>query len=410
MPPAFKQWITHLQTARTERLLKYAANSEVISFAGGLPAEELFPAAEIEAAFQYVIREHAAEALQYTWSEGCEPLRERIVDWLHEHGLSAKPAQILVTHGAQQALDLLAKLYIHPGDAMVIESPTYVPAIQAFELQGPRFVSVTRTSTGLDMGQLEARLRFDSARLMYVIPCAHNPTGGTLDVAQRSDLLEVAQRFNLMLIEDAAYADIRYGAFHPPLAAIDSNLKHVVLVGSFSKVLSPGLRIGWIFAAEEVIRQLALIKQASDLQTGTLNQLVLARYLEEHSLRSHVKRCLSVYRSRRNAALSALAAKFPAASYWSVPAGGFSIWVGLPPSVSSEELLKAAVARGVAFEPGLPFFPEHKSQNYLRLSFSNLDEASIREGLTRLGGVVKESLSPTPQCPSNPRASAGTSR
>ncbi len=391
---AYKQWITHVQTPRTEQLLKYAAQSEVISFAGGLPAEELFPSEQLESAFQTVIGDNASEALQYTWSEGCERLREQISEQMAARGVKVSPRQIIVTSGAQQGLDLLAKLFIRNGDPLALESPTYVPAIQVFELYAPQFVPVARCAEGLDLAALGTVVAQRQPRMLYVIPAGHNPTGGVLNASQRADLLKIMSGSSTALIEDAAYADIQYDQPQPPLACV-GDAGRVFFLGSFSKVLSPGLRIGWIAGPSDMMQQLALIKQASDLQTSTLNQLVLSKYFEDHTLADQVARCVPFYRERRDAMLKALREHFPAEARWSVPAAGFSFWIELPEGINTEPLLTQAVVKGVAFEPGRPFFPLLPRENFLRLSFSNQTPQKIKEGIARLGEVVKSALTPS---------------
>ena len=388
--PAFKNWITHVQTRRTEQLLKYAAESKVISFAGGLPAEELFPSAELERAFQLVITEQAAEALQYTWSEGCERLREQVAAQMSERGLRVSPDEIIITSGAQQGLDLLAKLFIRSGDALAIETPTYVPAIQSFEMHAPKFLPLPRESSHLDINAFRRQALQSTPRLLYLIPAGHNPTGGVLAAEQHHEILAAISGMATIVIEDAAYADIQYEAPRPPMFAIDR--ARVLFLGSFSKVLSPGLRVGWIAGPADVIRQLALIKQATDLQTSTLNQLVLSRYFESHTLKEQIARCIPFYRERRGVMLEALKGEFPSDARWNTPAAGFSVWIELPSRVNTEELLTQAVAHGVAFEPGRPFFVTHKFQNFLRLSFSNQPPEQIREGVRRLGTILRSAL------------------
>jgi len=388
--PAFKNWITHVQTPRTEQLLKFSAESEVISFAGGLPAEDLFPAAELESAFQTVITEQAAEALQYTWSEGCERLREQVAEQMSERGLRVTSRQIIITSGAQQGLDLLAKLFLRSGDSLAIETPTYVPAIQSFEMHAPMFLPVPREASRIDVDALRKQMLQREPRFLYIIPSGHNPTGGVLDPRQHHDLLAALSGTGTMIVEDAAYADIQYECPQPPMFALDG--AKVLFLGSFSKVLSPGLRVGWIAGSPEVIGQLALIKQATDLQTSTLNQLMLSNYFESHSLKEQIARCIPFYRERRDAMLAALKAEFPGEARWQEPAAGFSVWIEVPARVNTEDLLMQAVVRGVAFEPGRPFFVVQKQHNLLRLSFSNQPTEQIREGVRRLGKVLKQAL------------------
>jgi 2-aminoadipate transaminase len=389
---AYKHWITHVQTPRTEALLKRAANEDMISFAGGLPADELFPKAEIESAFQETIAEHASGALQYNWAEGYAPLRAQICDFMRGRGIVSTPETILITHGAQQGLDLIGKLLLRQGEPLAIESPTYVPAIQAFEMQRPKFCAITRTSQGLDLGTLRERVRREHPKLFYVVPIGHNPTGSIMDETQRSELLALAQQEKMLLLEDGAYTDLQFDAAVQPMKSLSGAESHVIFLGSVSKILSPGLRVGWIVAPEEIIRKLAVIKQAADLQTASLNQFVLSAYLQKNSLSEHIARCIAFYRERRDCMITALEANFPAQVQWARPASGFSVWVQLPQPTCTEDLLKAAVQHGIAYEPGLPFFPHDKPRNFMRLSFSNQSCERITEGVRRLGALLTKQI------------------
>jgi 2-aminoadipate transaminase len=390
----YKNWITHVQTPRVERMLKEAALGDAISFAGALPAEEMFPTREIEAAFREVISSQAGEALQYFWTEGYEPLREQIAAHMKARGVPAEKDEILVTSGAQQALDLLAKLLIKPGTHIALETPTYLPAIQAFELQHPKLEAVSRSQQELDCGMLRRILKGTGVQFVYVVATGHNPSGASMSLEQRKELLEMAAEFNVPILEDGAYAELQYGEQLPNLAALAPEPARVIYVGSFSKVLSPGLRIGWIVAPVAIIRRLTLIKQATDLQSSTLSQLVLSRYLQENSFDAHLGRCVKFYGERREAMLKALQSHMPNQLRWTIPLAGFSLWVELPENISAEGMLPDAIDRGVAFEPGMPFFATEKHQNFFRLSFSAQRPEFIQQGIVRLGNMLAEKLSP----------------
>jgi 2-aminoadipate transaminase len=387
----FAKWITHAQTPRVEQMLKHAAKSNTVSFAGGLPAEEMFPVGAIEAAFSSAISQQAAEALQYNWSEGFEPLREQIAARMRARGMDFSAGQILVTHGAQQALDLLAKFLARPGNPVALESPTYVPAIQAFELQQAKLYGVDRGENGIDLNSLEDQLKNIRPKLLYLVPTGHNPTGTSLSHEARQELLRVCAQFETIVIEDDAYGELQYDHPQPPLRSLSKD-ERLVFVGSFSKILSPGLRIGWIAASEAIIKQIALIKQAADLQTSTLNQLVLSKFLKENSIEVQVGKGVAFYRQRRDVMLRALRENLPPEYTWIYPDSAFSVWVSLPDGMNAETLLSEAVSHGVAFEPGKPFFVGTRRENTMRLSFSNQPEGRIISGVQKLGEVCRNAL------------------
>jgi len=391
----FKQWITHVQSPRVERLLKQAAETEVISFAGGLPAEEMFPTAEFQEAFERVTTDKSAEALQYSWTEGYEPLRQQILEYLHKRGIEARPNELLLVSGAQQALSLIAKLLVRPTQTIALETPTYVAAIQAFELQEPRFCGVGRSQGELLLDNFKYLLKRQAPKFFYVVPTGHNPTGYSLSEQQRLEIIELATEHETYIVSDEVYCEIEFSDTHRPLKSYDDVEDLIISVGSFSKLLSPGLRVGWIVAKEEIIQNLIQIKQAMDLQASSLTQVVLSLYLKEHSLDNHIAKCRDFYRGRRDAALEALERYLPSEVSWTKPDAGFSLWLELPESISGDDLLKDAVSAGVAIEPGEPFFPTEKHQNFIRLSYSNLEADQIDEGVRRLSTIIKDHISKT---------------
>jgi 2-aminoadipate transaminase len=390
MMPDLKAPISNPQPPHVEELLKEASTSGgMISFAGALPSSRLFPSEELEEVFTRTMAEHSGEALQYNWCEGYAPLREQIAELMRNRGVDAQCDQILVTHGAQQALSLISTLAVHPGDTVVAESPTYAAAIPALRLQSPRLECVERDANGLDFENLRDMLRTQNPKLLYVIPTGHNPIGGSLDTRQRERLIELTADSHCVLVEDDAYGDLQYVRNERPLKS-RPNTDHILYVGSFSKTLSPGLRVGWVAGPATVIAELSKIKQAADLQTGSLNQLTLSSYLKSHPLQEHIQRCVAVYRQRRESMLHALRKHFPGAAKWSAPDAGFSVWIELPEQISAEALLPLAMQRGVAFDPGRPNFPCVEKTNYLRLSYSNQEAQKIETGIEILGKLIAE--------------------
>lgn len=377
------------RSPRVEALLKAAAERpNVISFAGGLPAEDLFPKRALTETIREVMREHAEEALQYQWPEGYGPLREHLVELLRARGIEVGPRELLITHGAQQALDLLARLFLRTGDPIAIESPTYSAAIEVFKLQRPRLCTLPRTEDGLDMDRVRTVFREARPPLAYLAPAGHNPLGSALSEETCEELLALAHAHDGFIVEDDAYGSIQFDGPRPPLRAYPGAEARVIHVGTFSKILTPGLRVGWIVASAEIIDHLMALKGAADLQTSSLSQIVLSTYLQEFSLQGHLARCVVAYRERRDVMLAGLAECFPAGLRWTRPSSGFSVWVELPVGSCAEDLLAAAVEGGVAFEPGAAFYPEEHRGDRLRLSFSNHAPGEIREGIERLGRVL----------------------
>ncbi|PCC73423.1 2-aminoadipate transaminase [Nannocystis exedens] len=386
----FKQWISPRQPPEVERLLKSAATrKEVLSLAGGLPGEDLFPRAALAEALEEVMREHGREALQYQWSEGYGPLREQVAAMLRDRGVEVAQDELLITSGAQQALDLLARLLLRPGDVLGIESPTYVAAIEVFGLQRPRMVPLARGEDGLDMAAVRELVRGGEKSLLYLAPAGHNPSGSSLTAEACEELVALCREHDALIVEDDAYGRIQFEGARRPLRSYPGAEERVILVGTFSKVLTPGLRVGWIVAPPAVTAQLVLLKGIADLQTNTLGQMALSSYLDRHDLGSHVARCLPRYRERRDVMLQSLAEHMPGGVRWTRPTCGFSVWVTLPEALAADALLARAIDEGVAFEPGAAFFPTDAPRNHLRLSFSNQAPGPIAEAVARLGATLR---------------------
>ncbi len=387
----FKQWLVSSQSPAVEALMKQAAErDDVISFAGGLPGDDLFPTEAMRETLARVMADQGREALQYHWATGYEPLRAQILGIVRARGITANDDELLITNGAQQALDLVARLLLRTGDPLGVESPTYVAAIEVLRLQRPRMCPVVRDAAGLDFDGLRRVLTVDRPNLVYLCPAGHNPTGGVLDHDARTELVALADRHDSFFIEDDAYGRIQFDGPCPPLRAEAGSGERVLHIGSFSKVLTPGLRVGWLIAPKVLVDQLVLLKAAADLQTGSLSQIVLSSYLVEHDLDAHLERCLAHYLARRDAMLAALERELTGVLKWTRPSSGFSIWVEIADGGSSESVLAAALRHGVAFEPGGAFFPAERPQQFLRLSFSNQTPAKIDEGIRRLAAALRD--------------------
>jgi 2-aminoadipate transaminase len=405
-----------ITSSQIRELLKLTQRPGVISFAGGLPAPEVFPVERFKEACHKVLTEKAASALQYGATEGYEPLRELIATNMSRYGIKAKVENVLITSGSQQALDLIGKLFINAGDRVLVEAPTYLGALQAFNIYGAEYESVPIDENGLRTDLMEEPLR-SGPKFMYVLPNFQNPAGTTLSEVRRHELVLLADRFGIPIVEDDPYGQLRYEGEHlPPLVVLDrENLRrdygysigNVIYLSTFSKTLAPGLRLGWIVAPPEVISKLVQLKQGTDLHTSTFTQFVAYEVARDGFLDQHVKLIRKIYRERRDVMLQALQEFFPPAVTWTHPHGGLFLWVTLPEGLDIKAILKSALEQNVAFVPGDSFYandgPNHDGPNHdggegsrhMRLNFSNAAPGQIREGIRRLAAAVKSHLTTT---------------
>jgi len=382
-------------------LLKYAEQPEIISFAGGMPAPEVFPVKEFHEACNVVLAEHAAQALQYGPTEGHRPLREMIARHASRYMVEVAPDNILITSGSQQALDFIGRLFINRGDYIVVESPTYLGALQAWNAYGAQYIPVPMDEDGMLVDQLEEALR-KGPKFIYVLPNFQNPSGGTLSLARRQQVIELADKYGVPIIEDDPYGKLRYEGEHlPSLVMLDSQYRNdnhgtysgnVIYLSTFSKLLAPGLRLAWVIAPPEVIRRLIMTKQAADLHTSSFNQYVAYEVAKGGFLDEHVKVIRSTYKERRDVMLEMMEEVFPSEMRWTHPQGGMFLWGMMPEGVDATEVLKTALERKVAFVPGASFHPNGGGENTMRLNFSYCAPDTIREGISRLGLTLKEVL------------------
>jgi 2-aminoadipate transaminase len=392
-----------VKSSAIRELLKVTQKPEIISFGGGLPAPDVFPVERFAEACRKVLAEHGAQALQYSATEGYQPLREMIARNIARYGIHAKAENVLITSGSQQALDLIGKLLINRGDRIVVEAPTYLGALQAFNVYGAQYVPVPVDEDGLITDQLDASLR-TGPKFMYVLPNFQNPAGVTLSEGRRHQLILLADKYGIPIIEDDPYGQLRYEGDHiAPLVVLDrENLRrdngftlgNVIYLSTFSKTLAPGLRLAWIVAPEDVISKLVMQKQAADLHTSTFNQYVAYEVARDGFLDQHVKLIRQVYRERRDAMLQGLHDYFPHEVTWTHPKGGLFLWVTMPAGTDSDALFRAALAEDVAFVPGDSFYANngHEGSRHMRLNFSFSQPEQIREGIRRLSVAVKMQL------------------
>jgi 2-aminoadipate transaminase len=378
------------ETSPVRDLLELAERPEVISLAGGLPAPDTFDVDGLAEAFAAVLSgPDARRALQYSLTEGDPGLREHLAARLREGGLDCSGSDVIVTTGSQQALGLIASALLDPGDAVLVEDPTYLAALQSFGLADARPVAVPSDEDGPEPDALIELARAHRAKAVYLIPTFQNPTGRTIAAARRAALAEAAAAAGLWVIEDDPYSALRLeGSPVDLLAAHPAAHERTIVVQTLSKVLSPGLRIGYLRAPARLRGPLAVAKQAADLHSPTINQLAASVWLERHDLGAHIAGLAAHYRPRRDALLAGLAEHLPAGSSWTSPEGGLFVWVTLPPGFDAEVLLGAALERGVAFVPGRFFYAGPGHPETLRLSFATASPAELREGAARLGSAI----------------------
>jgi 2-aminoadipate transaminase len=379
-----------LTSSTIREILKVTERPEVISFAGGLPSPATFPAERMREASERILREAPAAALQYSATEGYGPLREWVANHCSANGAVIRPSQVLITTGSQQALDLLGKVLIDTASPVLVETPTYLGALQSFSMYEPRYVQVPTDEAGLIPASLTPELTAH-ARLLYAQPNFQNPTGRRLPVERRRALAEFAQTSAFPVIEDDPYGALNYTG-EPLPSMLSMAPDHIVYLGSFSKVLAPGLRIGYIVAPETLHFKLVQAKQATDLHTPSFTQRIVHEVIKDGFLDTHVPAIRALYREQCQAMLDALARYMPKGVSWNAPEGGMFIWCALPASLDSMALLDAAVAQNIAFVPGGPFFADAAQHNTMRLSFVTVPPAKIDEGVARLAALIRERL------------------
>ncbi len=379
-------------------LFKALGAPGMIFFAGGAPAPESFPVGVVEEIVAEVLKEHGREALQYGVTLGYEPFREFLLDWLvRRYRLRGEDLDIIITTSSQQALDLLGRVFIDPGDTVIVEAPTYLAAIQAFAHYTPNFVQVGMDDEGLKVDELEDKLKAlkrDGRRpkYLYTVPTYQNPAGVTMSEGRRRKLVDLANEYDFLIVEDDPYSELRY--YGEPVRAVKSydDEGRVIYMGTASKILAPGLRVGWVVGPHEVIRKFEIMKQTLDLCTSPLNQMIIWKYIEGGHLERHLRRIISLYRPRRDAMVESLRAEMPEGVRWTEPNGGMFTWLTLPQHIDTKAMLDNAMKEGVAYVPGESFFAHRDVRNCMRLNFTYENEGRIREGVKRLGKVIKDVL------------------
>lgn len=382
-------------------LLKLTQIPGLISFAGGLPAPEIFPTEICATATTRLLKEQGQTALQYSATEGYAPLRQLIVDRLGKMGIQLTIDNVQITSGSQQGLDLIGKMMLDPHDVVLTEQPTYLGALQAWKAYQANFVTVAVDDDGIDVDAMEEVLQKSNPKFMYILPNFQNPAGVTLSLERRKKLVALANRYGVAIVEDDPYGDLRYeGENLPPLMALDQELQaegdgNVLYLGTFSKIFAPGLRLGWVAGPTAVIQKFTLAKQGADLHTSTFTQMLLHEITKDGFLDEHRKLILRVYKERRDIMLDGLKKHMPDGVTWTHPHGGLFLWVTLPVEMQARDVFDRALENKVAFVPGTAFFPESQTDytghNTMRLNFSNATPEQIAIGIERLGQAVRSS-------------------
>ena len=392
MNPRFASRMSVMKPSSIRELLKMTEEPDIISFAGGLPAPELFPVSDIKVAAERVLSDCGAKAFQYGVTDGIASLREQIAHTMAARGVSCTKNDVLITTGSQQGLDLIGKVFLDPGSAILTENPTYLAAIQAFQCFEARFSPVPTDANGIIPEAVDELAADGAARFLYVISNFQNPTGRTLSLERRKRLAGIAAKRNLIIVEDDPYGALRYRGNHiPPIKAFDES-GNVLYLSTFSKTVAPGFRTGWVVAPRAIRDKLVVAKQAADLHTSSFDQLVLERYLRDFDNARHVERVRAAYGERYTVMEEELERCLPSDFSWTRPEGGMFMWVEGPRAFDSYAVFPQALERKVAFVPGADFFPAGGGKNCMRLNFSNSSPALIREGIERLAGICAENL------------------
>jgi len=386
----FSRRMQHLQPSFLREILNVTAEPDVISFAGGLPNPDFFPIHELKESAENVLRTDGKNVLQYGPSQGYQPLREWIAEYYYsKKGLEVSPDQILITSGSQQGIDLLGKVLLDPGDSILMEAPGYLGAIQGFSAYGSRFDQVIMQDDGPDTAMLSRKLAASRYKFFYTVPTFQNPTGISYSEEKRKAVSDLIAQHPMLLIEDDPYGEIyfRDKPFTPLKKYLDDRS---VLLGSFSKMIAPGMRLGWMAAPEPIFKKLLLAKQGADLHANQFTQRVIAYYLEHYDTEKHWRTIRDVYSKQCNSMLIALEKYMPDTVSWTKPEGGMFIWLKLPPYLNSMELFKKSIKEKVAFVPGEVFYSSSKATNYMRLNYSNASPENILAGIRILSKIIAE--------------------
>jgi len=387
----FSERAWEMKSSAIRDILKITELPDVISFAGGLPAPELFPVEELKEACDRVLSDSGPRSLQYSISMGHQPLREFLAGRYRKSGIPATHENIMITAGSQQGLDLVGRAFLDSGSFVIAEDPTYLGALQAFKAYNPHYQTVSMDEEGMVISEVEDAIRKSKPRFIYAVSNFQNPSGITMSRERREDLVKLAKEYYIPVIDDNPYGELRYaGEDLPSLKKLGGDL--VIELGTFSKIISPGLRIGWIFTTKEVMAVFERMKQSADLHTNTFAQFVVYEYIKAGNLDKHIELIKAEYSKRRKVMIESLKKYCPSYVKWTKAEGGLFLWVFLPEHVSATELLKKAIEKKVAYVPGKPFYVREDKEHALRLNFSNATPEKIEEGIKRLAEVFETNI------------------
>ncbi|MDO9288735.1 MAG: PLP-dependent aminotransferase family protein [Thermodesulfovibrionales bacterium] len=384
----YSERMAGLKSSAIRDILKLMSRPGIISFAGGLPAPELFPVKEISEAVVKVLSKYSSSALQYSITEGIIPLREKIIKKLDPDSKYLSLENIIITQGSQQGLDLISKLFLDKGNVVFTETPSYIGALQSFQLFQADIIAIPSDEKGIRVDELENRLKIQKPKLIYLMPNFQNPTGASLPMDRRYRLIEIAGKHDFMAIEDDPYGELIFEGEKLPSLFSLAQSKNFIYMSSFSKTVAPGFRVAYVIADKEIIKKFAIVKQGTDLHTNTFGQYLVNEYLENGNYHEHINLIRETYKVRRDCMLSAMEKYFPKSAKWNKPAGGMFIWTILPEGYDAREILMRCIEKDVAFVPGQEFFPDGSGKNTMRLNFSNATTENIEEGIRRIGEVL----------------------
>mgnify|MGYP003086035332 FL=1 len=395
MAVKFARRLENAEGSAIREILKLASNPEVISFAGGLPAPELFPVEEMKKVALAVLEEQGRAAMQYYATDGYPPLREAIAERMNRKlHTNVTADSILVTNGSQQCLDFVGRVFLDEGDKIIVESPSYLGALNAFKAYGPEFIEIPTDEDGMIMSELEKALAANpDVKFIYVIPDFQNPSGRTWPIERRNQFMEIINKYEIPVAEDNPYGELRFeGEIFPSLKSYDTK-GLVLFFGTFSKIFAPGFRLGWVSASPEILEKFNISKQAADLQASTISQMEMAKFIEMYDLDAHVEKIKEVYGKRRTIMLDAMDEYFPEGIKFTRTDGGLFTWVTLPEGIDAAQLMKDVVLpNNVAYVPGEPFYPNGGNANHFRMNYSCMPEDKIVEGVKRLGKALHEAM------------------
>ena len=395
MAVKFARRLENAEGSAIREILKLASNPEVISFAGGLPAPELFPVEEMKKVALAVLEEQGRAAMQYYATDGYPPLREAIAERMNRKlHTNVTADSILVTNGSQQCLDFVGRVLLDEGDKIIVESPSYLGALNAFKAYGPEFIEIPTDEDGMIMSELEKALAANpDVKFIYVIPDFQNPSGRTWPIERRKQFMEIINKYEIPVAEDNPYGELRFeGEIFPSLKSYDTK-GLVLFFGTFSKIFAPGFRLGWVSASPEILEKFNISKQAADLQASTISQMEMAKFIEMYDLDAHVEKIKEVYGKRRTIMLDAMDEYFPEGIKFTRTDGGLFTWVTLPEGIDAAQLMKDVVLpNNVAYVPGEPFYPNGGNANHFRMNYSCMPEDKIVEGVKRLGKALHEAM------------------